>query len=45
MKIDNPSGDPDCRKAGFSVRFEERQVEDMKFVAPYAAFEQRSAGI
>ena len=40
MKIDNPSGDPDCHKPAFSVRFEERQVEDLKFGAPYAAFER-----
>lgn len=33
MKIDNPTGDPDCRKEAYSVRFEERRVEDLKFPA------------
>jgi len=40
MKIDNPSGDPDCHKSAFSVRFEEQQVKDLKFQIPYAAFER-----
>lgn len=40
MKIDNPTGDPDCQKPAFSVRFEERQVEALKFQVPYAAFER-----
>lgn len=40
MKIDNPSGDPDCHKPGYSVRFEERRVEDLRFEEPRAAFEQ-----
>ena len=30
MKIDNPSGDPDCHKPDFSVRFEPREVEALR---------------
>lgn len=40
MKIDNPSGDPDCHKPGYSVRFEERQVADIKVSTPHRAFER-----
>ena len=40
MKIDNPSGDPDCHKPQFTVRFEERQVEDLKFPQQSEAFER-----
>ncbi|WP_024882417.1 DUF3141 domain-containing protein, partial [Methylosinus sp. LW3] len=40
MKIDNPSGDPDCRKPQFSVRFERRKVEDLRFRAANDAFER-----
>ena len=40
MKIDNPSGDPDCRKPQYSVSFEERQVEDIEFPEQTAAFER-----
>lgn len=29
MKIDNPTGDPDCHKPAFAVRFEERDVSDI----------------
>ena len=29
MKIDNPSGDPDCHKPQYEVRFEARKVEDL----------------
>jgi len=29
MKIENPSGDPDCHKPAFSVRFEPREVTDL----------------
>ncbi len=38
MKIDNPSGDPDCGHGAYSVRFEERRVEDLKFPENRAAF-------
>ncbi len=40
MKIDNPSGDPDCHKPAFSVRFEPRRVEDLAHEMPSAAFER-----
>ncbi len=39
MKIDNPSGDPDCHKPAYSVRFEPRKVEDLKADHPREAFE------
>ncbi|EIF32161.1 poly(3-hydroxyalkanoate) synthetase [Burkholderia sp. Ch1-1] len=40
MKIDNPTGDPDCHKPQFSVRFEERQIADLKLGLHDAAFER-----
>ncbi len=40
MKIDNPSGDPDCHKPSYSVRFEPRNVEDLKADYPRDAFER-----
>lgn len=40
MKIDNPSGDPDCHKPQFSVRLEPRRVEDVRFGYPREAFER-----
>jgi hypothetical protein len=40
MKIDNPSGDPDCHKPTYSIRFEPRQVEDLKTDYPQEAFER-----
>lgn len=40
MKIDNPSGDPDCNKPHYDVRFEPRHVEDLKTDYPRAAFER-----
>lgn len=40
MKIDNPSGDPDCHKPQFSVRFEPRRVEDLRFDYPRQPFER-----
>lgn len=40
MKIDNPSGDPDCRRPAFSVRFEPRNVEDLRSEYPREAFER-----
>ena len=40
MKIDNPTGDPECRKPQYQVHFEERQVEDLrKFEHPPKVFE------
>lgn len=40
MKIDNPSGDPDCHKSQYSVRFEERTIEDIQFPQQNEAFER-----
>jgi hypothetical protein len=40
MKIDNPSGDPDCRKGEYKVRFKERQIEDIRFPVDRSAFER-----
>jgi hypothetical protein len=40
MKVENPSGDPDCHKPHYAVRFEERRVEDLRFDYPQAAFER-----
>ena len=40
MKIDNPSGDLDCHKPFYSVRFEPRKVEDLKHAYPRQAFER-----
>lgn len=40
MKIDNPTGDPDCHKPQYAVRFEERQVEALGFETPGRAFGQ-----
>ena len=40
MKIDNPTGDPDCHKPNYAVRFEERRVEDVRFPYERPAFEQ-----
>jgi hypothetical protein len=40
MKIDNPTGDPDCGRDQYAVRFESRRVEDVRFEYPAAAFER-----
>jgi hypothetical protein len=40
MKIDNPTGDPDCRHDAYSVRFEERRVEDVRFPLDPSSFER-----
>jgi hypothetical protein len=40
MKIENPTGDPDCRHEAYSVRFEERGVENLDFPENRAAFER-----
>ncbi len=40
MKIHNLTGDPDCRKRQYSVAFDERRVEDLKFNFPHQAFER-----
>jgi len=40
MKIDNPSGDPDCHKPAYAVHFEERQVAELCEEYPHEAFER-----
>jgi hypothetical protein len=40
MKIDNPTGDPDCAQHQYAVRFEPRKIEDLHFAYPRAAFER-----
>ena len=40
MKIDNPTGDPDCHRSQYSVRFEERDVKALRFNYPRKAFER-----
>jgi uncharacterized protein DUF3141 len=37
MKIDNPTGDPDCHKPAFDVRFESRDISDLGNVYPTEA--------
>jgi hypothetical protein len=34
MQIDNPTGDPDCRKSAYSVHFKPREVSDVGEVHP-----------
>jgi hypothetical protein len=43
MKIVNPTGNPDCRKDQYEVRFESRRVEDVRFDYPRDAFERVKA--
>jgi hypothetical protein len=40
MRIDNPTGDPDCARHQYSVRFEPRRVEALHFDYPRKAFER-----
>ncbi len=40
MIIDNPTGDPDCSRDQYEVRFEERQVEEICESAPQESFEE-----
>lgn len=40
MKVSNPNGDPDCRKPQYTVRFEERQVEQIQYAYPEQSFER-----
>lgn len=40
MTIDNPTGDPDCRRPQYTVGFVARRVEDLHFDPPPAAFER-----
>ncbi|MEO8119754.1 MAG: DUF3141 domain-containing protein [Rhodoferax sp.] len=43
MKISNPTGDPDCRKPQYTVRFEEREVEQIHSTYPEQSFEKVQA--
>ena len=43
MKIDNPSGDADCHKPKYSVRFEPRDVADLRFERAEMSFERVEA--
>jgi hypothetical protein len=40
MHIANPSGDPDCHRPQYAVRFEEREVSDLIFREKGEAFER-----
>jgi len=40
LKIDNQSGNSDCHKPAYSVRFEPRKVEDLRRSYPREAFER-----
>ncbi len=40
MKIDNPTGDPDCHKSQYNVHFETRDVKDLVFPQETEAFER-----
>ena len=40
MKIENPTGDPECERHQYTVRFEPRVVEDLRFDYPRDAFDR-----
>jgi hypothetical protein len=40
MRIDNPTGDPDCHKPQYAVHFEERQVDAFRFETPTETLER-----
>lgn len=40
IKIENPTGDPNCRRPHYSVRFEPRRVEDLHFAEDGAALKR-----
>jgi len=40
MKIDNPTGNPDCARHQYFVCFESRKIEDLRFEYPRAPFER-----
>ncbi len=40
MRIDNPTGDPDCHKPQFQVHFEEHRVEDLDYPDQAPAFDR-----
>ena len=43
MRIDNPTGDPDCRKPQYSVSFEPREISDIRYGYPRHRFERARA--
>ena len=43
MKISNPTGDPDCPKPRYEVRFEARRVEELRYDYPRDSFERVKA--
>ncbi|KXS36644.1 MAG: Poly(3-hydroxyalkanoate) synthetase [Halomonadaceae bacterium T82-2] len=40
LRIDNPTGDPECHKPQFQVHFEERCVEDLNYPKQTSAFDR-----
>lgn len=40
MKINNPTGDPDCAEGQYTVRFDERDVGDIQYNADTEAFDK-----
>ena len=38
MRIDNPTGNPDCKREAYTIHFEERRVEELHFPENRAAF-------
>jgi pimeloyl-ACP methyl ester carboxylesterase len=40
MRIDNPTGNPDCNKSQYTVTFEERKVEDIHYKSNPEAFKK-----
>jgi hypothetical protein len=38
MKVDNPTRDPDCHRSAYTVRFEQRRIEDLRFPVDRPAF-------
>jgi hypothetical protein len=38
MRIDNPTGNPDCKREAYTVHFEERRVEELHFPENRTAF-------
>lgn len=43
MRIDNPTGDPDCKKPQYSVTFVPREISDIRFDYPEHRFERARA--
>jgi len=40
MRIDNPTGDPDCKKPQYSVTFAPREISDIRYEYPKHRFER-----